>query len=84
MHNKPKVTKDETLSVASRTNGQESRVQFQGMVVPEIEPEQEEKFLADMLAGYSYWNKQPGNLAKSYAAAYRTLLNEFTAEETEK
>lgn len=46
-------------------------------------PEQESKFLTDVLRDYSYWNKQDGPLAKAYASAYRTLLNEFTAETKE-
>jgi len=48
------------------------------------ETAQEEKFLTDVLAGYNYWNKQPGDRAKSYAEAYKALLNEFTKEEIEK
>jgi hypothetical protein len=74
------ITKDETLTVASRTNGQEKPFRDDSG----DDQEQEEKFLTDMLAGYSYWNKQPGNQARAYAAAYRTLLNEFTAEETKE
>jgi hypothetical protein len=75
---KKAVTKDDTLTVASRTNGVEKLLRDDSG----DDQEQEEKFLTDMLAGYSYWNKQPGNQARAYAAAYRTLLNEFTAEET--
>ena len=90
MHKKAQVTKDETLSVASRSNGVEKEP------VPAItrgtaetkfnlpESVQEEKFLSEVLAGYSFWNKQQGDRAKAYAAAYKTLLNEFTAEESEK
>lgn len=48
------------------------------------EPDQEEKFLSDVLRDYNYWNKQEGKTAKAYAAAYRTLLNEFTAEENKE
>lgn len=48
------------------------------------ENEQESKFLTDVLRDYGYWNKQEGPLAKAYAAAYRTLLNEFTAEENKE
>ena len=81
MHKKAQVTKDETLSVASRSNGLERK----DFIEPDIDQaEQEEKFLSDMLIGYNYWRKQPGDQAKAYAAAYRTLINEFTAEETEK
>jgi len=46
------------------------------------ETAQEEKFLTDVLAGYNYWNKQPGDRAKGYAEAYKALLNEFTKEDT--
>lgn len=45
------------------------------------QPEQECKFLSDVLRDYNYWNKIDNKAAKAYASAYRTLLNEFTAEE---
>lgn len=90
MHKKATITKDETLTVAARSNGIEKAT---APIITKGGPEtkfylpeqaQEEKFLSEVLAGYSFWNKQQGDRAKAYAAAYRTLLNEFTAEETEK
>lgn len=85
MHKKAAITKDDNLSVASRTNGQEKKLEYLGIKdFPEFEADQEEKFLKDTMESYSYWRKQPGDLAKAYAAAYKTLINEFTAEETEK
>lgn len=89
MHKKAQVTKDETLKAEQNGNGREMSYyltdQNGKVTFPKTdESGHEEKFLSEVLAGYSYWNKQPGNLAKAYAAAYKTLLNEFTAEETEK
>ena len=88
MHKKAQVTKDETLSVASRSNGLELEIDKTAIVTKHVgslaEWAQEEKFLSEVLAGYSFWNKQQGDRAKAYAAAYKTLLNEFTAEESEK
>lgn len=84
MHKKTQITKDETLTVASRTNGMENRP-FVFSADPEAtQAEQEEKLLKDLMEQYSYWRKQPGEFAKTCAAAYRTLLNEFTAEETKE
>lgn len=81
MHKKAQVTKDETLTVASRTNGME-KASFITLEVDQAE--QEEKLLKDLMEDYSYWRKQPGEFAKTCAAAYRTLLNEFTSEETKE
>jgi hypothetical protein len=83
MHNKAKVTKDDTLTVASRTNGTEDRFVFSANQEA-TDAAQEEKLLKDLMEDYSYWRKQPGDFAKSCAAAYKTLINEFTAEETKE
>lgn len=83
MHKKTQIAKDETLTVASRTNGTE-KIERMGQSVEVLEAEQEEKFLKETMERYSYWRKQPGDRAKAYAAAYKTLLNEFTAEETKE
>lgn len=84
MHKKATITKDETLTVAARSNGMEKKAYSFAPSDESDQAKQEEVFLSAVLSGYTYWLKQPGDLAKSYAAAYRTLLNEFTAEETEK
>lgn len=85
MHKKSQITKDETLTVASRTNGMDDNQVFVFSVNPQAtHAEQEEKLLKDLMEDYSYWRKQPGEFAKTCAAAYRTLLNEFTAEETKE
>lgn len=86
MHKKTQVTKDETLSVASRSNGVESETNRANRETRTAftESEQEEKLLKDLMEDYSYWRKQSGEFAKTCAAAYRTLLNEFTAEETKE
>lgn len=77
MHKKAQVTKDETLSVASRSNGAEKEP-IPAVVKTISESAQEEKFLSEVLAGYSFWNKQQGEKAKGYAEAYRLLLHKFT------
>jgi len=84
MHKKAEITKDETLTVDSRTNGHERIPASMRDDDKAFEPDQEEKLLKDLMEDYSYWRKQPGDFARTCAAAYRTLLNEFTAEETKE
>lgn len=85
MHKKATITKDETLTVAARSNGQERPIGPLDMVTYASDlVDQEEKFIKELTELYTYWRRQPGDQAKAYAAAYRTLLNEFTAEENKE
>lgn len=77
MHKKAQITKDETLTVAARSNGVE-KIERRGQPIEILEAEQEEKFLKETMEAYSYWRKQPGQRAKDYAEAYRLLLHSFT------